>query len=161
MLTIAIYGREKTQKDSLFMLIEQALSTDRVREIAEVNVVIAHGESDGTALIAAERARQIRVECWTPDHDDEHTDHSLALAACAYAAPSPDIAQICWPASWSPEWDKRPVVQAASLPGVHPVTRLAGADEIPIPQRIRNLAKAGALIAAEIDRLQRLCAEMQ
>lgn len=35
----------------------------------------------GIDLIAAERQRQIEEEGWTPDHDDQHTNGELALAA--------------------------------------------------------------------------------
>ncbi len=41
----------------------------------------------GIELITAERKRQIEKEGWTPEHDAEHTDGSLALAAVCYAAP--------------------------------------------------------------------------
>ncbi|PZQ21140.1 MAG: hypothetical protein DI569_12810, partial [Sphingopyxis macrogoltabida] len=41
----------------------------------------------GSAIddIAAERRRQVEAEGWTPDHDDEHGDGSLAAAAATYA----------------------------------------------------------------------------
>ena len=94
----------------------------------------------GAELIAEERQRQIEVEGWTKEHDAEHTNDSLALAAVCYAIPKelrnysycplrkervPDL----WP--WGLECWK------------------------PCPKdRIRELVKAGALIAAEIDRLQ-------
>lgn len=38
----------------------------------------------GIELIAAERDRQINVEGWTADHDGQHTEGELALAAIAY-----------------------------------------------------------------------------
>lgn len=89
-----------------------------------------------------ERKRQIEVEEWTPEEDDLYTAGQLALAGATYAIPtfcrddyggyvySTDV-PIMFP--FSPEWWK------------------------PTPDnRIRELAKAGALIAAEIDRLQRL-----
>jgi hypothetical protein len=41
----------------------------------------------GIELIAEERKRQIEVEGWTAEHDDEHTDGELALAAVCYATP--------------------------------------------------------------------------
>lgn len=108
----------------------------------------------GAELIAAERQRQLDVEGWTAEHDDEHDDESLARAAVCYAAPEPVFEQRVgnheirfvdpWPYSWSMEWDKRPR------------QRNSWALRAPTPrQRIRMLAKAGALIAAEIDRLLR------
>lgn len=80
---------------------------------------------NGAELIAAERQRQVDVEGWTPEHDAEHDRGELAKAAAAYAVP--DHAAVFWP--WAFSGFKR--------------------DE-----RVRELAKAGALIAAEIDRLQ-------
>lgn len=83
--------------------------------------------SDGLAVIAAERKRQVEAEGWTPEHDDEHATGELANAAVCYAL---GRRTVWWP--WSLDWWK------------------------PSPDnRIRELAKAGALIAAEIDRLQR------
>jgi hypothetical protein len=37
-------------------------------------------------MIKEERHRQISVEGWKPNHDDEHTDGSLGDAAACYAA---------------------------------------------------------------------------
>jgi len=95
--------------------------------------------SSGVVLITAERQRQIDVEGWTPEHDDEHSSSELNRAARFYAkkAQYPESytdvkAPMGWP--WDTEWWK------------------------PSPDPIRNLVKAGALIAAEIDRLQRLAA---
>ena len=101
---------------------------------------------DGASLIAAERLRQVSAEGWTPEHDDEHLVGEMAIASAVYATPAerrrfnaghydpyePDTGKvpIAWP--WHDEWYK------------------------PTPNdRIRELAKAGALIAAEIDRLIR------
>ena len=90
----------------------------------------------GSELITIERQRQIEKEGWTPEHDDNLVCDELAFAAAAYALtdkyfyPS-DRCNHVWP--WAKEWWK------------------------PTPNdRIRELEKAGALIAAEIDRLLRL-----
>ena len=96
----------------------------------------------GAELIAAERQRQIKDEGWTPEHDDEHDMGEMAAAAMCYASlvidkdishimetDSGQFAREWWP--WDMEWWK------------------------PSKDPIRNLVKAGALIAAEIDRLQR------
>lgn len=90
--------------------------------------------TDGVALIAAERRRQMDVEGWTPEHDDEHAWGELALAAVCYAMPEPGRGHPFprwWP--WDASWWKP-------------------------SDRIRELVKAGALIAAEIERLQRAAA---
>lgn len=98
----------------------------------------------GTDLIKIERNRQICVKKRTSKHDDKHFSGELACAAACYTLGEriqsfrgfltdvgfehePRIMSV-WPwshNSWKPK------------------------------SRIRNLVKAGALIAAEIDRLQR------
>lgn len=92
----------------------------------------------GAERIAAERERQIHKEGWTPEHDDEHNHGELVDAAICYCAASSSVLfglkpihamRLRWP--WDKEWWK------------------------PSDDPIRNLEKAGALIAAEIDRLQR------
>lgn len=100
---------------------------------------------DGVGMIATERRRQVEVEGWTPDHDDEHDACEMAMAAASYIWHTVgQVNGVCWPVEefeeerpdlppawpWHPDWWK---------PG----------------DPVRNLAKAGALIAAEIDRLQR------
>lgn len=90
-------------------------------------------EHSGVELIAAERQRQIESEGWTPEHDDGHTHGELAKAAGVYAMPfNGSWKELNWP---FPEAIKH-----------KPPTREG---------RIRELVKAGALIAAEIDRLHR------
>ena len=100
--------------------------------------------SEGVRRIAAERQRQIEEEGWTAEHDSEHPLGEMAIAAACYAAISSfginvgvGLAEALgppemWP--WAPEWWK------------------------PSADPIRNLEKAGALIAAEIDRLERAAA---
>lgn len=82
--------------------------------------------------VLAERRRQVDQEGWAPQHDDEHQDRELAIAAGCYAiygarkqnaVPPPE-----WP--WSMVWWK--------------------------PRDYRaNLVRAGALILAEIERIDR------
>ena len=110
----------------------------------------------GVQLIAAERKRQVKSEGWTLEHDDSHDSGQMALAAACYASGYPTKVRIeklenncgcreascghfgffvkrwvnAWP--WDAEWDKR---------SKH--------------ERKRQLVIAGALIAAEIDRLNR------
>lgn len=99
----------------------------------------------GIELIALERLRQIEAEGWTPEHDAMHDKGELAEAAAYYAitpgqrawldnselfiSANNGLGTSMWP--WRPEWFK------------------------PSPNdRVKELTKAGALIAAEIDRLQ-------
>jgi hypothetical protein len=93
----------------------------------------------GVELIVEERQRQIENEKWTLQHDrDMHYEGELASAALTYCMTEDqrynlkrngkDVPET-WP--WDGKWWK------------------------PSPDdRIRELTKAGALIAAEIDRLQ-------
>ena len=94
----------------------------------------------GIELIAEERQRQIEVEGWTKEHDAQHKDCELVKAAICYADPNVyyhqenriimfRIPNEFWPKHWDMSWFKP-------------------------TDRIRDLVKAGALIAAEIDRLQ-------
>lgn len=85
--------------------------------------------------VLAERRRQIEAEGWTASHDDEYLlPGSLAAAAACYALSAAGLKNAApsgWP--WSIEWWK-------------PTT----------PRR--DLVKAGALILAEIERLDRISA---
>ena len=113
---------------------------------AQRETIEKSGLKRGADLIAKERQRQITKEGWTHEHDDMHGKGEMADAAIVYA----DAAQcmqfgtskadlefyynskgsrVRWP--WAPEW-----LKICDNP-------------------VRNLVKAGALIAAEIDRLQR------
>lgn len=93
----------------------------------------------GIELIAEERKRQIEIEGWTKEHDAEHTNEALAQAAVCYATPS---------ALRGYAYD--PVIKAR-VPQLWPWDKKYWK---PSPEnRIKELVKAGALIAAEIDRL--------
>lgn len=91
------------------------------------------------AEIAAERRRQIEVEGWSPEHDDKHNEGEIATAAACYASPLPAYRQSgfrlgyisLWP--WDLCWWKP-------------------------KDRRRDLIRAGALILAEIERLDRQAA---
>ena len=87
------------------------------------------------ADVLAERQRQVEVEGWTPGHDDVHGAGELAEAAACYAlhahVPTESKAKYkpsYWP--WARKWWK---------PG----------------DARKDLVKAGALILAEIERLDR------
>jgi hypothetical protein len=93
--------------------------------------------------VIAERQRQIEKENWSPEHDDHHEDGALANAAASYALNGRKNALVreyvpvqhdsdapppIWP--WFDEWWKP-------------------------KDRRRDLVRAGALIIAEIERLDR------
>ncbi len=126
--------------------------------------------TNGCNLIVKERARQVSDENWTPQHDDQHADGDLAMAAACYAAPNLiyhrpftrdwkgkrcypiNCIEVVDPWPWDERWDKRMVYGA---------NRDSGSNVIPDPEtysdseRLDLLVKAGALIAAEIDKLLR------
>lgn len=116
---------------------------------------------EGTELIRRERARQVQKEGWTPEHDDEHDDDSLVLAAICYAAPRRLYTRSefatgmefddPWPVSWAERWDRR----AKYGDGPECGNGIADPSTYTHEERIDLLVKAGALIAAEIDRLRR------
>lgn len=96
-------------------------------------------QSKGVELIAAERQRQIEVEGWTAEHDAQHKNGEIAKAAAAYAICAADNVYpvsrgadmyrfwvSLWPWSW--RWWKP-------------------------KDRLRDLVRSGALLAAEIDRV--------
>lgn len=98
----------------------------------------------GVEQIAAERARQITTKGWTPEHDDDHDDGTLAIAAKSYLFAATIAA------------GDDPVMKAAIIDRRVPIPGWPkGWDFKPSDDPIRNLVKAGALIAAEIDRLER------
>lgn len=89
----------------------------------------------GIEIITEERKRQVDEEGYTARHDIEENElGQLAFAAAAYACP--------------PEANK-----ATGLKRTH-LFPWDSRTWSPSDDRIRELAKAGALIAAEIDRLQ-------
>lgn len=119
---------------------DQAAGVKADYELAEackllVAMLAAAPLSAALADIAAERRRQIEQEGWTPEHDDAHSDGQMATAAACYAISAHNVIRYkritmpsWWP--WDSKWWK---------PGT---TR-------------RDLVKAGALIAAEIERIDR------
>lgn len=90
---------------------------------------------NGVDRIAAERRRQVIEEGWTPAHDDTHRHAMLAIAAGALAVDGTDAHLGDCDADAEDPWGL--------------VSKHRG-------DRIRQLEIAGALIAAEIDRLLRL-----
>ncbi|KWR88789.1 hypothetical protein [Cupriavidus sp. IDO] len=93
------------------------------------------GEATAAARdVLAERRRQVESEGWTPEHDDKYIHGDMSSAAGCYATqgrhhyPTPGNPPPNWP--WAAEWWK--------------------------PKDYRsNLVRSGALILAEIERLDR------
>jgi hypothetical protein len=97
---------------------------------------LLHGSKDGVGLIRDERLRQPTLG-WTKEHDQEHGNGELVAAAlCHVVSMYPQMK--CQPPPWPWEYDKNPL--------------LMGSARQP-SALILHLKKAGALIAAEIDRL--------
>lgn len=122
---------------SQMTFVGQSLRYDAVNSIGEIYrqmLAAAPGKKVPKAWldVQAERRRQITAEGWTPEHDDKHNGGELADAAACYAlwagGINPGNWREFWP--WAPEWLK------------HSEPR-------------RMLVKAGALILAEIERLDR------
>lgn len=93
-----------------------------------------------TRDVLAERQRQIEKD-WTPEHDDEHVSEEIAAYAALYAMP-PAVRE--WPAEetgYGETWGEaiKPYCWAPPKLG----------------DRRAELVKAGALILAEIERLDR------
>lgn len=97
----------------------------------------------GAEQIAIERRRQVDKEGWTSEHDADWTEGELKMAAMAYLEADGNDQYLCetndrqrfntpaydyWP--WKSTWWKP-------------------------KDRLSNLVRAGALIAAEIDRIQK------
>lgn len=106
--------------------------------------------------VMAERTRQMSVEDWTPEHDDEHGGDEMAIVAACYAMPEhltrfreqadarpsdrglsdPDDivtrhVPVAWPTTWACWWWKP-------------------------KDRRQDLVRAAALLIAEIERLDRM-----
>lgn len=86
-------------------------------------------DADAAVLIVAERERQVTAEGYTPEHDTDHKPGELAQAGACYAMEhGPDeqvrAVPLDWP--WDREWWKPKGIE-------------------------RDLVRAGALLAAEVD----------
>lgn len=111
----------------------ERLMTEKDAEIARLRDALTGAARD----VLAERQRQIEVEGWSPRHDDNARYGEIARAAGCYATHAGEQQQTRykpgdrpygWP--WHSSWWK------------------------PTDRR-RDLVKAGALILAEIDRIDR------
>lgn len=111
-----------------------ALATAVRNDALEAGPAMPWTPGDAGRDVLAERRRQLQVEGWSAEHDDAYKAGEMACAAACYAVASISDAigynfvPTMWP--WAASWWK------------------------PTTTR-RNLVKAGALIIAEIERLDR------
>lgn len=122
--------RKEEQRANWFQM-AQKLGSDldtAEKRIAELEVLAF---SPAILDVISERQRQRSIEGWTSEHDDAYQNSELADAAACYAINAHNqgfSTPAHWP--WAPDWWKQ------SGPR-------------------RDLVKAGALILAEIERLDR------
>lgn len=134
-------SEERTSSDLIETLVELAQGCGGVSptEINRIRATLLSRIAGPLADIEAERRRQVEAEGWTLQHDDDHDNDELADAAACYAV-GRNIEQHrishhaengigMWP--WDLEWWKP-------------------------RDRRSNLVRAGALIVAEIERLDRM-----
>lgn len=131
-LIAALEAAEKRIAEHNF---ENRLLANADRDIKALRLRIAELEArafnPAILDVIAERHRQQSVEGWTPEHDNAYQNSELADAAACYAIHAHNqgfSTPSHWP--WSPDWWKQ-----------------SGAR--------RDLVKAGALILAEIERIDR------
>ncbi|MHC4621481.1 MAG: hypothetical protein ACYTEQ_27380 [Planctomycetota bacterium] len=89
----------------------------------------------GLELIAEERREQVEIHGYDAAHDRHNDQGELAesaLCVLAMAQNHDGTAELYWPASWSYNWQQK----------------------VEAKDRMGKLIVAGALIAAELDRMQ-------
>lgn len=123
------------QADRIESLEKKNGDLGRALEAAERRIAELEARAFNPAIldVIAERQRQQSVEGWMPEHDDEHCNGELAMAAVCYINEIGTVNRNGgkpWGWPWDASWWK------------------------PNARR-RNLVKAGALILAEIERIDR------
>lgn len=128
------FTRDDDLPDDLLPRIDEAL---RNQETSPAGVPAAARD------VLTERRRQIEVKGWTPEHDDEHVNDEIAALACFYAMPP-----------GARDWSARETGYGDTFgEAILPDGWTAEAGD-----RREELVKAGALILAEIERLDRAAA---
>lgn len=146
LVTIEVYAHPVDPDADPADYVEQTVAAVRGALAGPIETHNPHGLISipaGATLIAIERQRQYTAEGYTGPCDDQYVHGEIGCAAVAYLLSGLDVpagtsyldpnetARAWWP--WAPEYFK------------------------PDPaDRVRSLVKAGALIAAEIDRLNRI-----
>lgn len=139
-----LIGDDKVDVDDNLNAIQRVERTAQVLrlelELYRAQASAPVGLTDAARDVLAERRRQVEQEGWTSEHDNEHDSGEMPSAAACYSLSaghwSGALFEKFWPAHWSRNWWK-------------PTT----------PRR--DLVKAGALILAEIERLDRSAARPQ
>lgn len=136
------YGRQVAWRWFYASLMVHAIPAPELAPQPLTTSPLIHGAFEAFAI---ERARQMHEKGYWPEHDDTHTAGELAAAAAWFAIPretageaEPDAAA-AYAALWPKDW---------TVPEL--------AMEPTTAQRKRELEKAGALLAAEWERLDRL-----
>ncbi|WP_096217757.1 ead/Ea22-like family protein [Enterobacter kobei] len=125
------YAKDRDAENKDLMLTVGRLRVEK--EAAEKRIAELEARAFNPALldVISERQRQRAVEGWTSEHDDAYQNSELADAAACYAIHAHNqgfSTPAHWP--WSPDWWKQSGTR-------------------------RDLVKAGALILAEIERIDR------
>jgi hypothetical protein len=117
------------------------------------------------AEVAAERRKQVEKHGWSSEHDDTHTDGSLALAAIAYVMPERLYRMVeyaagphfldPWPDSWADGYDRRyEMGERRTNPGNMPPDPAT----YTVAERRKLLIKGLAMLVAEVERIDRASA---
>ncbi len=134
-----------TDKDRLARYAETCASAQHElsRVAAAIREAVEGERSQAASDVIAERQRQVSAEGWTAEHDDLHSTGELAQAAAVYALHS------CRPPTFVFDAELQ-----EEIPTNWPWARRWFKPRGPR----RDLVRAGALIIAEIERLDRAAA---
>lgn len=110
------------------------------RIVWKARPIVPYEGPSGSDLIVLERQRQIDEEGYTAENDDNYTMDEFVLAASCYIFPESGYSSV----------GNREAYVKAVWPWENKQWKPSSGN------RIKELVKAGALIAAEIDRLNRL-----
>lgn len=140
-------ARVKIAAEQIKKWLPEIKQPDVVIETAASNILLQSDHAGRPTLasvdVMIERTRQVAEEGWTPEHDDQHDPGDLSGAGAAYAL---NAACLLNPFNGTPI-DEPPESWMFEREWWKPQTDPAKAR--------RDLVKAGALIIAEIERLDR------